>query len=161
MTIQYSENILAHLFKITMVLGNLLWKNDVSQRRCRVISKSPWWNLSCDDDVWLREQGTMNPVQIHSQRSHDEFCCCFVDSKTLQLRPASTHEMTRTNRICVLNIRGAPVREFETIRQRLKSTTPYMVLMQHDDDSLKDECPEHDLSWESSLGFGTNLPGLV
>ena len=35
-------------------------KTDVSQRLCRVISKSPWWNLSCDEDVWLREQATMN-----------------------------------------------------------------------------------------------------
>ena len=190
MTIQYSENILALLFKITMVLGNLLWKKDVSQRRCRVISKCPWWNSSCDDDVWLREQATMNRVQnrlvgehleqIHSQRSHDEFCCYFADSKTLRLRPASTHEMTRKNRICVLNVRGAPAREFEAIRQRLKSTTPYMVLMQHDDDSLNDEAlktlctdrenhggyiqfntrgrrAEHNLSWESSLGFWTNF----
>ena len=121
---------------------------------------------------------------IHSQRGHDEFCCYFEDSKTLQLRPASTHEMTRENRICVLDIRGAPAREFETIRQRLKSTSPYMVLMQHDDDSLNDEalktlcteqenyggyflfntrgrCAEHNLSWESILGFWTNLPKIV
>ena len=53
---------------------------------------------------------------IHSQRSHDEFCCCFADSKTLQLRPASTHEMTRKIRIYVLDLRGAPALEFETIR---------------------------------------------
>ena len=109
-------------------------KTDVSERRCRVISKSPWWNLSCDDDVWLREQATMNRVQnrledehleqIHSQRSHDDFCCYFADSKTLQLRPASTHEMTRKNRICALDLRGAPARESETIRQQLKSTPP-------------------------------------
>ena len=25
-----------------------------------VISRSPWWHLSCDDDVWLHEQATMN-----------------------------------------------------------------------------------------------------
>ena len=61
---------------------------------------------------------------IQSQRSHDEFCCCFADSKTLQLRPASTHEMTRKIGICVLDLRGEPAREFETIRQRLKSTPP-------------------------------------
>ena len=28
-------------------------KTNVSQHRCRVIRKSPWWDLSCDDDVWL------------------------------------------------------------------------------------------------------------
>ena len=27
-------------------------KTNVSQNRCRVFRKSPWWNLSCDDDVW-------------------------------------------------------------------------------------------------------------
>ena len=121
---------------------------------------------------------------IHSQRSHNEFCCYFSDSKTLQLRPASTHEMTRKIGICVLDLRGAPAREFETVRQRLKPTPPYMVLMQRDDDSLNDEalkvlcteqeqhggyflfntrgrCAEHDLNWASGLGFWTDLPGLV
>ena len=73
-------------------------KTDVGQRRCRVISKCPWWNLSCDDDVWLREQGTMNRVQnrlmyeqlehIHNQSRTNEFGCYFEDSKTLEVRPA-------------------------------------------------------------------------
>ena len=38
-------------------------KTDVSQHRCRVISKSPCWNLPCDDDVWLHEQATLNRAQ--------------------------------------------------------------------------------------------------
>ena len=38
-------------------------KINVSQNRCRVFRKSPWLNLSCDDDVWLREQATMNRGQ--------------------------------------------------------------------------------------------------
>ena len=58
--------------------------------------------------------------QIHIQRSRDAICCYFTDSKTLQLRPASTHEMTRKYRICVLDLRGAPAREYEAIRQRMK-----------------------------------------
>ena len=33
-------------------------KTNVSQNRCRVFRKSPWWDLSCDDDVWLHEQAT-------------------------------------------------------------------------------------------------------
>ena len=28
-----------------------------------LISWSSWWNLSCDDDVWLHEQATMNRAQ--------------------------------------------------------------------------------------------------
>ena len=38
-------------------------KTNVSQNRCRVFRKSPWWDLSCDDDVWLHEQATMNRAQ--------------------------------------------------------------------------------------------------
>ena len=35
-------------------------KTNVSQNRYRVFGKSPRWDLSCDDDVWLHEQATMN-----------------------------------------------------------------------------------------------------
>ena len=45
-------------------------KTNVSQNRCRVFRKSPWWNLSCDDDVWLREQATMNRA-LFFRRSQD------------------------------------------------------------------------------------------
>ena len=38
-------------------------KTNVSQNRCRVFGRSPWWDLSCDDDVWLHEQATMNRAQ--------------------------------------------------------------------------------------------------
>ena len=38
-------------------------KTNVSQNRCRMFWKSPWWDLSCDDDVWLHEQATMNRAQ--------------------------------------------------------------------------------------------------
>ena len=83
-----------------------------------------------------------------------------------------------------MDLRGAPAQEFEAIRQNLKATPPYMVIMQHDDDSINDEalqllctnhanqggyflfntrgrCAEHDLNWASGLGFWTNLLGLV
>ena len=56
-------------------------------------------------------------VQIHNQSSHDEFCCYFADQKTVQLRPASTYEMTRKNRNCAMDLRNAPAREFEAIRE--------------------------------------------
>ena len=124
-------------------------KTGVSQRRCRVIFKSPWWKLSCDDDVWLREQATMNRVQIrlvdeqlehiHNQSSYNYFGCNFAESKTLELRPASTHEMTGIIRSCVMDLRGAPTRDYEAIRQSLQVTPPFLVMMQHDDDSLNDE----------------------
>ena len=38
-------------------------KTNVSQNRCRVFGVSPWCDLSCDDDVWLHEQATMNRTQ--------------------------------------------------------------------------------------------------
>ena len=83
-----------------------------------------------------------------------------------------------------MDLRGAPARELEAIRQRMEAMPPYMVVMQHDEDSLNDEaikvlcieqanhggyflfdtrgrCREQDSSWEASLGFWTNLPGLI
>ena len=50
-------------------------KTNVSQNRCRVFRKSPWWNLSCDDDVWYREQATTNFAvisQITRQCKYDQ-----------------------------------------------------------------------------------------
>ena len=76
-------------------VGNweLAVKTNVSQNRCRVFRKSPWWNLSCDDDVWLREQATMNRAQNsfvdeqleQVQSAHDELRCYFADHKTMQI----------------------------------------------------------------------------
>ena len=77
--------------------------------------------------------------QIHSQSSYSDVCCYFEDSNTPQLRPSSTHEMMRKTRVCGVDPRAAPAREFEVIRQRLKAVPPYMVVMQYDDDSLTDE----------------------
>ena len=58
-------------------------KTNASQNRCRVFRKSPWWNLSCDDDVWLREQATMNRAQNS-----------FVDEQLEQVQ--STHDELRS-----------------------------------------------------------------
>ena len=47
-----------------------------------------------------------------------------------------------------MELRGAPARKFEAIRQRLKALPPCVVVMQHDDDGLDDEakkllCTQH------------------
>ena len=84
-------------------------KTNVSQNRCRVFRKSPWWNLSCDDDVWLREQATMNGAQNlfmdeqleQVQSAHDELRCYFADHKTMQVRPAMTYDLSDKSRICL------------------------------------------------------------
>ena len=85
-------------------VGNweLAVETNVSQNRCRVFRKSPWWNLSCDDDVWLREQATMNRApnsfvdeQLEQvQSAHDDFRCYFADHKTMQIRPATTYDLS-------------------------------------------------------------------
>ena len=77
-------------------------KTNVSQNRCRVFRKSPWWNLSCDDDVWLREQATMNRAQNsfvdeqleQIQSTHDELRCYFADHKTMQIRLATIYDLS-------------------------------------------------------------------
>ena len=60
-------------------------RNNVSQNRCRVFRKSPWWVLSCDDDVWLHEQAIMNRAENsfvdeqleQIQSTHDELSLLF------------------------------------------------------------------------------------
>ena len=150
------------------------------------ISRSPWLNLPCDDDVWLREQATMNRAQnsfvdeqwVRSQiqPSYEDSCCYFADYKNLQLRPASMYDLSNNSRVCITDLRGSPARGFEFIRQGMKTTPPYMVIVQHDDDSLSDEAikalcdlqenqggyflfntrgrtSDHNPNWESSRGF--------
>ena len=166
-------------------------KTNVSQNRCRVFGKSPWWDLSCDDDVWLHEQATMNRAQnsfvdeqlAQIQSAHDELRCYFADHKTMQIRPVTTYDLSDKSRICLLDLRDAPNYEFEANRQHVRKMQPDMLIAQHND-SPNDEslralceqqanhggyfllnwrsCPkEQDSNWDTSLGFGTNLPGLI
>ena len=75
-------------------------KTNVSH--CRVIWKSPWWDLSCDDDVWLHEQATMARAQNsfvdeqleQVQSANDEHRCYFADHKTMQIRPVTTYDLS-------------------------------------------------------------------
>ena len=84
--------------------------------------------LSCDDDVWLHEQATMNRAQNsfvdkqleQVQSAHDEFRCYFADHKTKQIRPATTYDLSAKSRICLLDLRDAPNHELEAIRQHKK-----------------------------------------
>ena len=167
-------------------------KTNVSQNRCRVFRKSLWWNLSCDDDVWLREQATMNPPQNsfmdeqleQVQSTHDERRCYFADHKTMQIRPATTYDLSDKSRICLLDLRDARNSEFEAIRQHVRNMKPYMLTAQYNNDNSNDDsiralceeqanqggyfllnsssCPkEQDPTWDISLGFRTNLLGLI
>ena len=167
-------------------------KTNVSQNRCRVFRKSPWWDLSCDDDVWLREQATLSRAQNsyvdaqleQVQSTHDELRCYFADHKTMQIRPATTNDLSDKSRICLLDIRDAPNFEFDAIRQHVRNMKPYMLTAQYNDDNSNDDsiralceqqanqggyfllnlrsCPkEQDPTWDISLGFCTNLPGLI
>ena len=122
-------------------------KTNVSQNRCRVFGKSPWWDLSCDDDVWLHEQATMNRAQNsfvdeqleQVQSAHDELRCYFADHKTMQIRPATTYDLSDKTRICLLDLRDAPNCEFEAIRQHVRNMKPYMLTAQYNDDSPNDD----------------------
>ena len=167
-------------------------KTNVSQNRCRVFGQSPWWDLSCDDGAWLHEQATMNRAQnsfvdeqlAQVQSAHDEFRCYFADHKTMQIRPATTYDLSDKSRICLLDLRDAPNCELEAIRQHVRNMKPYMLTAQHNDDSPNDDsirslceqqanqggyfllnlrsCPkEQDPTWDTSLGFHNNSPGLI
>ena len=118
------------------------------------------------------------------QSAHDELRCYFADHKTMQIRPATTYDLSDKSRICLLDLRDAPNHESEAIRQHIRNMQPYMLIAQHNDDSPNDEslralceqqanprgyflinlrsCPkEQDSTWDAGLGFCTNLPGLI
>ena len=117
------------------------------------------------------------------QSAHDELRCNFADHKTMQVGPAWTYHLTAKERICLLDLGDAPNRKLEAIRQHTKNMKPNMLIAQHHDDGLNDEslralcdqqanqgyfllnmrsCPkEDDSTWDTSLGFWTNLPGLI
>ena len=92
--------------------------------------------------------------------------------------------MTGKTRICGMDLRGGPAREYEAFRQRMKAMPLHMVVMQHDEDSLTDDAPktvcieqanqgsnflfntrgrtrDQDSNWETSLSSWANLPGLI
>ena len=166
-------------------------KTNVSQNRCRVFRKSPWWNLSCDDDTWLCEQATMNRAQNsfvdekleQVESAHDELRCYFEDHKTMQIRPATTYDLSDKNRICLLDLRDAPNCECGAIRQHVSNMKPYMLTVQYNNDnsnndSIRALCAASEpgrlfLAQFAQLskgtgsdlghqfGFSTNLPGLI
>ena len=104
-------------------------------------------------------------------------------------RPCNYGQRERTtlpkkSKICLLDLRDALARELEAIRQHMKTMQPYMLVAQHNDDSLNDEalrtlcnqqvnqggsfllnmrgCPrEQDLTSDTSLNFWTNLLDLI
>ena len=98
--------------------------------------KSPRWDLSCDDDVWLHEQATMNRAQnsfvfeqlAQIQSAHDELHHHFADHETMQIRPATTHDLTAESRICLLDLRNTPNHEFDAIRQYRENMQPDMLI---------------------------------
>ena len=118
------------------------------------------------------------------QSAHDELRCYFADHKTMQIRPATTYDLSDKSRIRLLDLRDAPNCEFDAIRQHVRNMKPYMLTAQYNDDNSNDDsisalceqqanqggyfllnlssCPkEQDPSWDISLGFRTNLPGLI
>ena len=142
--------------------------------------------------IWLHKQATMNRAQnsfvdeqlAQIQSAHDELRCYFADHKTMQMRPATTYDLTAESRIWLLDTREAPNRELEANRQHMRNMQPYMLIAQHNDDSPNDEylralceqqtnqgsyfllnlwsCPkEQNSNWDTVLGFRTNLPGLI
>ena len=75
------------------------------------------------------------------QSAHDELRCYFADHKTMQIRPATTHELTAESRICLLDQRDAPNSDFEAIRQHIRNMQSYMLIA--------------DSTWYTSLVFAT------
>ena len=118
------------------------------------------------------------------QSAHDELRSYFADHKTMQIRPATTYDLSDKTRICLLDLRDAPSCEFEAIRQHVRNMQPYVFIAQYNDDNSNYDsiralceqqanqggyvllnlcsCPkEQDSTWDISLGFCTNPPGLI
>ena len=118
------------------------------------------------------------------QSAHDELRYYFADYKTMQIRPATTYDLSDKSRICLWDLRDAPNHEIEAICQQIRNMQRYMLIAQYNDDSPNDESlralceqqakqgryfllnllscsKEQDPTWDTSLGFRTNLPALV
>ena len=132
-----------------------------------------------------RAQNSFVDEQLEQvQSAHDELRCYFEDHKTMQIRPATTYDLSDKSRVCLLDLRDAPNCEFEAIRQHVKNMKPYMLTAQYDDDNSNDHSiralceqqanqggyfllnlrsypKEQDPTWDISLGFRTKLPGLI
>ena len=107
-------------------------KTNVSQNRFRVFRKSPWWDLSCDDDVWLHEQATTNRAQNS-----------FVDEQLEEVQSAHDNDD---------NSNDDSIRAL--CEQQAIQGGCFLLNLRN--------CPkEQDSTWDTSLGLGTNLPGLI
>ena len=73
------------------------------------------------------------------QSAHDELRCFFADHKTMQIRPATTYDLSGKSRICLLDVRDAPNCEFDAIRQHVRNMKPCMVTAQYNDDNSNDD----------------------
>ena len=72
-----------------------------------------------NDDVWLHEHATMNRAQklfVDEQLARIRRTSLCFEDKTMQIRPTTTYDLTAECRICLLDLRDAPNREFEAIR---------------------------------------------
>ena len=95
----------------------------------------------------LHEQATMNRAHnlfvdeqlARIQTNRDESCCYFADHKTMQVRPASTYDLARNTRICLMELRDARAYDFEPIYQHVKTMQPDMMVAQQNEDSFSDE----------------------
>ena len=87
-----------------------------------------------------RAQNSFVDEQLKQVQSiHDELRCCFADHKTMQIRPATTYDLSDKSRICLLDIRDAPDCEFDSIRQYVRNLKPYMLAAQYNDDNSNDD----------------------
>ena len=74
------------------------------------------------------------------QSAHDELRCYFADHKTMQIRPATTYDLSDKSRICLVDLCDAPNCEFEAIRQHVRThETIHAVTVQYSDDNSNDE----------------------
>ena len=91
-------------------------KTDVSQIRCRVFGKSPWWDLSYEQATMNRAQNSFVDEQLaHIQSAHGGLRCYFADHKTMHILPASTYDLTAKSRICLLDLHDAPNASFKQL----------------------------------------------
>ena len=87
-----------------------------------------------------RAQNSFVDEQLEQvQSAHDELRCYFADHKTMQIRPATTYDLSDKSRICLFDLRDIPNCEFEAIRQHVRNMKPYMLTAQYNDDNSNDD----------------------
>ena len=108
-----------------------------------------------------RAQNSFVDEQLEQvQSANDKLRCYFAAHKTMQIRPATTYDLSDKSRICLLDLRDASKCESDAKCQLVRNMKPYMLTVQYSDDTSNDDSIRALCEQQANQGgyFLLNLP---